>query len=102
MKLTELEPQWVHPEMFAFRCPHCRLTILTCKSRAMGNKEQRELLDAHFGEDRSHDVVGCKDEMGWTMSGTDFSTITVTPSIDAGASGHWHGHITNGEIVGGI
>ena len=24
--------------------------------------------------------------------------LTVTPSIDASASGHWHGRITNGEI----
>jgi len=85
--------------MFAFLCPHCRTTMLTCKSRAMTSREQRELLDAAFGEDKSHEVVGCKNECGWTWTSTDFCTMSVTPSLDASASGHWHGHITNGAIA---
>ena len=27
-----------------------------------------------------------------------FATMTITPSIDASASGNWHGFIVNGEI----
>ena len=38
----------------------------------------------------------------WTLIGSDdFSTMTLTPSLDAGPR-HWHGFITNGEIVGGL
>jgi hypothetical protein len=40
----------------------------------------------------------------WQMSGAaaldevGFATITVTPSIDARSSGHWHGWIVDGRI----
>jgi hypothetical protein len=40
-------------------------------------------------------------DYAWQFAGNDFGSLTVTPSIHAGASGHWHGHITKGEIVGG-
>jgi len=44
-------------------------------------------------------IVGIKDDYSWNFeAGGDFNTLTVTPSIDASASGNWHGHITNGEI----
>lgn len=45
-----------------------------------------------------HDVVDCRADYAWNMIGEDFATMSVTPSIDASASGHWHGFITNGEI----
>jgi len=36
--------------------------------------------------------------MAWNfVSRSDFGAISVTPSLDASASGHWHGMITNGE-----
>ena len=34
----------------------------------------------------------------WHMSGNDFSDMSITPSIDASISGHWHGFITGGEV----
>jgi len=36
--------------------------------------------------------------MAWSIAGILPAELTVTPSIDASASGHWHGRITNGEI----
>jgi hypothetical protein len=43
---------------------------------------------------------------GWTRTGDTFETLTLSPSIDASAQDHgthkgWHGHVQNGEIVGG-
>jgi len=42
------------------------------------------------------------DRPRWFRTGTDFATLTMTPSIlrsrDKGGCG-WHGFITNGEIV---
>ena len=44
-------------------------------------------------------VVPCKPEMAWNYpTGGPFGSMSVTPSLDASASGHWHGHITAGEI----
>lgn len=34
----------------------------------------------------------------WNRTGDTFETLTLTPSIDASAFGHWHGFITAGEI----
>lgn len=35
----------------------------------------------------------------WKREGDAFETLTLTPSIDASAHGHWHGFITNGEVT---
>lgn len=34
----------------------------------------------------------------WQRHGDTFEAMTLMPSVDASASGHWHGFITNGEI----
>src|ERR1700682_4757152 len=105
MLLTELEPRWIHPNLFVFLCPHCRKIFLTCNNVGMGHQEQFEMYEKEFGEDWNTLVVPCKPGQSWSISGsvpTDtkaaFTTdLTVTPSIDASASGHWHGTITKGE-----
>lgn len=35
----------------------------------------------------------------WTRTGEDFSTLTLTPSIDGSKAGHWHGHVTAGAVT---
>jgi len=107
MKLIELEPRWIHPNVFVFLCPHCRKDLLACKNIAMSDGDQFALYEKEFGEDWNTLVVPCNPATVWSISGsvpTDIraafpTDLTVTPSIDASASGHWHGHITNGEIV---
>lgn len=100
MRLSELEPFWVHDNVFVFRCPHCRGTWLSCKNIAMPTGDQIDLFRA-AGLDPTgpkHAVVPMKADVAWLISGKDFETMTVTPSLDASAAGHWHGFITNGEI----
>lgn len=99
MKLVELFPRWIHPNLFIFLCPHCKKDLLTCKNIVMSSQEQQDLFEKTYGEDWPALIVGCKAEMAWTFSSNDFSIISVTPSLDASKSGHWHGFITNGEIV---
>lgn len=99
MRLAELEPRWIHPNVFAFRCPHCRKEWLHCKNVVMSAKEQRLLFEATYGEDWNLEVVPMKEGVRWKISGTDFATMTVQPSIDASPAGHWHGHITQGRIT---
>jgi hypothetical protein len=100
MKLTDLEPRWVHENVFVFRCPHCQKTWISCKSTPMSIGEQFEHFRSANLEPAGprYAVVPMNEETAWAMSGKDFETLSVTPSIDASASGHWHGFITNGEI----
>jgi hypothetical protein len=105
MKLTDLSPRWIYKnKMFTFLCPHCRKTWLTCKRVAMNDRQQWDIFHEAFSCDTGDAAwpVGCKEDVAWKFSGFDFATMSVTPSLDASKSGHWHGHITNGQIVGGI
>ncbi len=101
MKLTELEPRWLNENVFAFRCPHCRNTWLTCKNVAFGNKEQRELAIAAGLEPTGprYGAVLTMPAVAWQWDVADFTTMSITPSIDASKSGHWHGFVTKGEIL---
>ncbi len=44
------------------------------------------------------DVIDCRANCAWAKTSDDFNTMSITPSIDASASGHWHGFVTNGDI----
>jgi hypothetical protein len=99
VRLVDLMPRWVHPNVFAFLCPHCRDVFLSCKNVVMARREQCEIFEADPIGAAGVTVVLCKPEMAWNYpTGADFRSITVTPSLDAGASGHWHGRIIEGEI----
>jgi hypothetical protein len=96
MRLAELHPKWIHPHMFIFVCPCCRDMLLSCKTAFMSHTEQYDLFQS-LGGWRADHIVGCKESCAWTVTGT-LPEITVTPSVDASAAGHWHGYITAGEI----
>lgn len=92
MRLTDLGPSYRPGQGMAgstgrldFKCPRCRLGVV-CVDLVEG--EQRD--GAH----------GCN------QLPPDFETISITPSVaDEGLCRRcpgWHGHITNGAIVGGI
>ena len=98
MKLTELEPHWFVLEKagprvgLSFLCPHCMRQRLAVAFHHHGKAaiEDQYILAHHGAEDTQHI---------WDLQGQDdFSTMTLTPSIDASKSGHWHGFITNGEV----
>lgn len=119
IKLIDLEPQWLERDGtragFMFRCPHCRTEWLTCfrkKMRIFGDEVDkpwrwtgqmgyiREALDRIGLLDQMENaVVPCEFDTVWKFSGDGFHNLSVTPSINAEKSGHWHGHITNGEIA---
>jgi hypothetical protein len=103
MRLTDLNPRWLTPNVFVFECPcGCygtpRALWLSCKNIVLPSHDQFELFATTIGEDWNMTTVPMKAEFAWTFSGSDFSMLTVTPSIDASASGHWHGFITNGVV----
>lgn len=114
--LTNLDPQWMEHEGrrigFVFISPF-QITRadgsknptpyrLTCMAKPTKMGVQREVAERMFGDD-DYTIVPCKQEIGWAVAGgiehATFEALSVTPSIDASASGHWHGFITNGEIT---
>lgn len=122
MHLRDLKPHWIEDAgtrvAIMFLCPRCivkrreKPAWLSCffvpSDRIAGEDGQyarfRETLQrmGGYSEMDELDVVGCTKGIAWTRSGDDFATMSITPSIDASASGHWHGHITGGQIVGGL
>lgn len=111
MKLIDLSPVWLEHEgrrvAIMFRCPCCipkKRWFLTCFFEATGTLPkgtaddivQAALAQAGWSEDEM--VVGCNPKAAWSRTGDDFSSLSIHPSIDASASGHWHGHIVSGEI----
>lgn len=129
MKLIELEPRWLEHAgakvAVMFLCPHCiskERVWLTCFAVPSGSLPRvaddfpveylrgsrgawglfYDALKAMGSENPERDmayVVGCKADIAWNFSSFDFETMSVTPSLDASESGHWHGFITNGNIV---
>lgn len=96
MKLIDLEPRWFVLENggprvgLTFNCPHCQ-------------KERLGVVFHHRGHEAIEDVyirahAGHPERYIWTEDGEDFINISIEPSIDASASGHWHGFIRKGTI----
>lgn len=85
MKLLDLKPRWYTDSNrerhgFTFLCPHCLSERLGCEFKASPMP-----------------YIKAAPQL-WAVTGEGFSDLTVTPSIDASSSGHWHGFITNGEV----
>lgn len=123
MRLVDLKPRWIERDgqriAIMFLCPHCvkdgraKPIWLSCffmpVEHIAGPDGQYVLFEAELekmgadaaGYDAS-DVVPCRRDFAWAKTGDDFAAISITPSLDASKSGHWHGHVTGGQIVGGI
>lgn len=97
MRLTKLEPRWYTasdggPRVgFTFNCPHCppedphRLGVAV---------HQDGLIDPEPDNPKCWPPGHV-----WSITGGEsWETISLMPSVDASASGHWHGFITNGEV----
>lgn len=107
MKLIDLDPRWLERDGqrvgIVFRCPCCagpnpaRSPIrLSCFFVATPFDAQLALFDAVFGEDEM--IAPCGEANVWSRIGDDFASLTITPSIDASAAGHWHGFVTLGQV----
>lgn len=94
MKLLELNPRWFTLEndgpivVLTFDCPHCRQERLGVIFHARG---EEAIQDAYI---MTHSPMT---NHIWAKDG-DFTDLTLSPSVDASHSGHWHGYIINGEV----
>jgi hypothetical protein len=97
MRLVDLDPGWWTEHEgrsgmgVVFECPHCKA-------------DGRDFT--HLGVWFANPIDGgppaspeCRPVPRWQRTGDTFETLTLTPSIDVSKCGHWHGHITNGEIT---
>lgn len=112
MRLVDLEPKWLVKDGqrvgFIFRCPtRPEKCWQSCFYDSPPRREQWAMFaDVAKGDDEDRefghpDIQGAREGTRWTIAG-EFENLTVTPSIDGSPGGNWHGHITNGEIVGGL
>lgn len=108
MRLVDLDPCWVTGSQYlvdpsapdgppvwdhghvpgravgvSFECPHCRETRIAV---AFASPVDGGPPSASF---KRH----------WQRTGDSFETLTLTPSVDASESGHWHGFIANGQAT---
>lgn len=93
VRLIDLNPRWVTSAGrtgagLSFDCPGT-----CCATAAVRQRMQVLFRNPMDGGDPS---VG---EPRWNRSGSTFDDLTLTPSIDASASGHFHGWISNGEVT---
>jgi hypothetical protein len=99
VRLTALDPRWyAHTDGRAglgisFVCPHCHAKDL-----------QDPFVPTRLAIPFANTLSGCTPEPNanghmWQRTGDTFDTLTLTPSVDASASGHWHGFITNGDVT---
>jgi hypothetical protein len=114
MRLADLDPRWLLRGEercgLIFRCPHCRNVWLTCFFATLPREEQFRIWGNNGGEldedgwpEKGDTVVFCSPKAKWSIiAGSTFEDLSVTPSVDASASGHWHGHLTAGAITGGL
>lgn len=110
MRLLDLEPAIYKfngiTAGFYFWCPcpkcindpikRCRLS---CKRLVISVRDQMYIFMDIWGPGHQP-IVPCKADMCWKFTGTSFADMTVHPSLDASASGNWHGFIQNGMIIG--
>lgn len=115
MKLTDLDPRWfdvpgvgTDKDGVTFLCP--------CKT-CLANPEKQTRLAVQFAnpigcapkplmtfQEKHHHVHELKTfevppGFLWKRTGEDFETLTIEPSVDASASGHWHGFVRNGIVT---
>jgi len=111
MRLTDLNPRWFALENggprvgLTFDCPCCVQREIAYNLRGHCNTERLGIAFHHRGHEAIDDQYirahgHGSDRHIWDLnSDEDFDTLTLTPSIDASASGHWHGFVTNGQVT---
>jgi len=113
MKLIDLKPRWfdvpgvgTNRDGVTFFCPcdKCRAGVPVRLGIQFANPIEGHTLPPMTDSDKLrhvHDLGTFDVPPGtlWQRTGETFETLTLSPSVDASKSGHWHGHVTNGEIA---
>lgn len=95
MKLTDFSPEWIHQRGkrvvgVRFQCPCCRNTQICILFLNPPDGGPQQPNDDQF--------VGNNWGNRWARSGLTFDDLSLSPSVDASSTGHWHGHLIDGEL----
>ena len=88
IRLVDLAPRWWterHDRRgmgVSFLCPHCRQSrIVVAFDNPLDGGPPTSLSKVHH-----------------QRAGETFDDLTIRPSIDHSTRGHWHGHVTSGDV----
>lgn len=98
MKLTDLDPKFAYPFQIASEGTG-RVLSFQCPGKCCEVKERSEhtLITVHFANPINPTDV--PNPRGWLRTGTDFESISLSPSINVEGAHTWHGFVTNGEVI---
>lgn len=100
-KLTDLRPTWINvPNWRSERPFHIGLSFIcpNCRTHRVAVLFDPAIDPTNVAPDTTWVSTAAHNpgQNVWARTGDTFADITLTPSIDI--AGHWHGHITNGEV----
>lgn len=116
MRLADLNPRWALPPNWSwpdrpfyptisFDCPCAKCRAPACPT--CGHAPDARRLAVSFYPPIDPTGVASTFASPWPdlghhhrrVSGETFDTLTLSPSIGFESIGHWHGHVTNGEVT---
>ena len=114
MRLSALNPRWFaeagrHGQGVTFDCPCClgkpnAVRLAAAFAPPLDGGAPISLTPAALlptlwpkPEDRPG-LTTVPPGIHWQRKGDTFETLTLSPSVDASGSGHWHGWLTGGEL----
>jgi hypothetical protein len=113
MRLIELDPRWFaepgrHGQGIVFRCPHCpesKTTLAVAFKNPLDGgapiqlhtEALYRLIDPEYWDGDARCMEAVPPGVHWTRDGASFETLTIAPSVDASAAGHWHGFVRQGD-----
>ncbi len=99
-RLTNLNPRWVNISQWSnvhvgltFDCP-CQ----ACNGPSASPQRLGVMFLPPIDPDNVMQEVIWQPSIAWSRTGDGFDDLTLSPSIDCSASGHWHGFVTSGKI----
>jgi hypothetical protein len=101
MRLSELNPKWCALReggdaiAISFECPHCRECKLVVFFADPVDTNGLPGIDL----DVTHYIAEHPERPYWHRTGDTYDTLTLSPSVDVSKHGHWHGFVTNGDII---
>lgn len=114
MRLVDLEPRWWaehgrHGQGVSFLCPHCILAKSPNPNpQRLGVAFANPLdagapcnlgVEANLQRVHEHGMFDVPPGFHWKRKGDTFEELTLEPSVNCEASGHWHGFVTKGEVT---
>lgn len=102
MKLLDLDPRWFGLNTIVGVAKTIRLGLTFQCPCCIGTERETRLavpFDPPIDPNKLlSQTTWVQPSPVWAREGDTFADLTLSPSVDASAVGHWHGFITNGVV----